>query len=83
MTTREDVAENPMLMIFSVQPGPKAAFLTSAPAGLARVHGAETLAPWEKSYDQPRQHIKKQSHYFANKILTSPSYGFSSSHVWM
>ena len=38
------------------------------------------LVPWEKSYDQPRQHIKKQSHYFANKILTSPSYGFSSSH---
>ena len=32
--------------------------------------------PWKKSYDQPRQHIKKQRHYFANK-------GFSSSHVWM
>ena len=41
------------------------------------------LAPWEKSYDQPRQHIKKQRHYFANKSLSSQSYGFSSSHVWM
>ena len=33
--------------------------------------------------DQPRQHIKKQRHYFANKGLSSTSYGFSSSHVWM
>ena len=41
------------------------------------------LAPWKKSYDQPRQHIKKQKHYFANKGLSSQSYGFSSSHVWM
>ena len=38
---------------------------------------------WKKSYDQPRQHIKKQSHYFANKGLSSQSYGFSSIHVWM
>ena len=38
---------------------------------------------WKKSYDQPRQHIKKQKHYFANKRLSSQSYGFSSSHVWM
>ena len=37
----------------------------------------------EESYDQPRQHIKKQRHYFANKDLSSQSYGFSSSHVWM
>ena len=36
-----------------------------------------------KSYDQPRQHIKKQRHYFANKCPSSQSYGFSSSHVWM
>ena len=42
-----------------------------------------TLASWKKSYDQPRQHIKKQRHYFANKGLFSQSYGFSSSHVWM
>ena len=41
------------------------------------------LAPWKKSYDQPRQHIKKQRHYFANKGLSNQSYGFSSSHVWM
>ena len=41
------------------------------------------LAPWKTSYDQPRQHIKKQRHYFANKGLSSQSYGFSSSHVWM
>ena len=40
-------------------------------------------APGKKSYDQPRQHIKKQRHYFANKGLSSQSYGFSSSHVWM
>ena len=39
------------------------------------------LAPWKKSYDQPRQHIKKQRHYFANKGLSSQSYDFSSSHV--
>ena len=41
------------------------------------------LAPWKKSYVQPRQHIKKQRHYFANKGLSSQSYGFSSSHVRM
>ena len=38
------------------------------------------LAPWTKSYDKPRQHIKKQRHYFADN---SQSYGFSSSYVWM
>ena len=37
----------------------------------------------EESYDKPRQHIKKQRHYFANKDPYSQSYGFSSSHVWM
>ena len=41
------------------------------------------LTPWNKSYDQPRQHIKKQRHYFANKSPSSQSYGFSSDHVWM
>ena len=35
------------------------------------------------SYDQRRQHIKKQRHYFANKGQSSQGYGFSSSHVWM
>ena len=41
------------------------------------------LAPWKKSNDQPRQHIKKQKYYFAYKGPSSQSYGFSSSHVWM
>ena len=41
------------------------------------------LAPWKKSYDKPRQCIKKQRHYFADKGPLSQSYGFSSSHVWM
>ena len=41
------------------------------------------LAPWKESYDQPRQHIKKQRHYFANKSLSSQSFVFSSNHVWM
>ena len=41
------------------------------------------LASWNKSYDQPRQHNKKQRHYFANRGPSSQSYGFSSSHVWM
>ena len=40
-------------------------------------------APWKKSYNQPRQHIKKQRHYFAGKGPSSQSYGFSSSHVEM
>ena len=44
---------------------------------------SKMLAPWKKSYDQPRQHIKKQRHYFANKCPSSQSYGFSSSYVWM
>ena len=44
-------------------------------------HEIKTLAPWKKSYDQPRQHIKKQRHYFADKISSSQSYIFSSSHV--
>ena len=46
-------------------------------------HEIKTLAPRKKSYDQPRQHIKKQRHHFADKGLSSQSYGFSSSHVWM
>ena len=37
----------------------------------------------EESYDQPRQHIKKQRHYFVNKGPSSQDYGFSSNHVWM
>ena len=50
---------------------------------LQMVTTAMTLAPRKKSYDKPRQHIKKQRHYFANKGLSSQSYGVSSSHVWM
>ena len=46
-------------------------------------HEIKTLAPWKKSYGQPRQHIKKQRHYSADKGPSSQSYGFSSSHVWM
>ena len=41
------------------------------------------LTPWKESYDQPREHIKKQRHYFANKGPSSQGYGFSRSHVWM
>ena len=46
-------------------------------------HEIKTLDSWKKSYDQPRQHIKKQRCYFADKGPSSQSYGFSSSHVWM
>ena len=41
------------------------------------------LASWKKSYDQPRQYIKKQKHYFSSKGLSSQSCGLSSSHVWI
>ena len=57
-----------------------------APKSLQMVTTAmklKDLAPWKKSYEKPRQHIKKQSHYFANKGPYSQSYGFSSSHVCM
>ena len=46
-------------------------------------HEIKMLTPWEKSYDQPRQYIKKQRHYFANKGLSSQGYGISGGHVWM
>ena len=39
--------------------------------------------PWKESYDQPRQHIKKQRQYLVNKHPSSQGYGFFSSHVWM
>ena len=41
------------------------------------------FTPWQESYDQPRQNIKKQRHYFANKGPSSQAYGFSSGYVWM
>ena len=61
-------------------------FIFWAPKSLQMVTAAMKLkddCPWKKSYDQPRQHIKKQRHYFANKGLCSQGYNFSSSHVWM
>ena len=57
-----------------------------APKSLQMVTAAiklKTLTPWKESYDQPRQHIKKQRHYFVNKGLSRQGYGFSSGHVWM
>ena len=46
-------------------------------------HEIKRLTPWKESFDQPRQHVKKQRYYFANKGPSSQSYGFSSSHIWM
>ena len=46
-------------------------------------HEIKTLSPWKESYDQPRQHIKKHGHYFANKGPSSQGYGFSSVYLWM
>ena len=43
----------------------------------------KTIAPWKESYDQPRQHIRKQRHYFANKGPSSQGYSFSSGPVWI
>ena len=58
-----------------------------APESLQMVTAAmklrHLLTPWKKSYDQPKQHIEKQRHYFANKGLSSQGYGFSSGHVQM
>ena len=57
-----------------------------APKSLQMVIAAmklKTLIPWKESYDQPRQHIKKQRHYFSNKGPSSQGYGFSSGHVCM
>ena len=62
-------------------------FIFGAPKSLQMVTAAmklkDTFTPWQESYDQPRQHIKKQRHCFANKDPSSQGYGFSSSHVWM
>ena len=46
-------------------------------------HEIKTLAPWKKSYDQPRQRTRRQSHHFADKGPYSKNYGFSSSHIQM
>ena len=69
---------NLLTIVTQIRPGSQ--FLT------ARVFAAMTLkdtCSLEEKLHQPRQHIKKQRHYFANKGLSSQSYGFSSSHVWM
>ena len=61
-------------------------FIYLAPKSLQMVTAAmklKMLTPWKESYDQPRQHIKKQKHYFVNKGPSSHGYGFSSSQVWM
>ena len=55
--------------------------LGGAPKSLQMVSVAMKLK--DVCYDQPRQHIKKQRYYFANKGPSSQSYGFSSGHVWM
>ena len=63
-----------------------AEFILWAPKPLQIVTAAMKLKDpslWKESYDQPRQHIKRQRHYFVNKGPSSQSYGFSSSHVWM
>ena len=62
-------------------------FISWAPKSLQMVTAAmkleELLSPWKKNYDKSRHHIKQQRHYFANKVLYSQSYGFSSSHIWI
>ena len=61
-------------------------FISWTPKSLWTVTAAvklKNIAPWKKSYDQPRQHTKKQRHHFADKGLSSQSYGFSSGHVRM
>ena len=60
-------------------------FIFWAPKPLQMVTATKKLkdASWKKGYDQPRQHIKKQRHHFADKGPSSQIYGFPSSHVWM
>ena len=61
-------------------------FILWAPKSLKMVTAAMKLkdaCSWKKSYDQSRQHVKKQGHYFADKGPSTQSYGFSSSLVWM
>ena len=61
-------------------------FIFWAPKSLQMVMAAMKLkdtCSWKESYDQPRQHIKKQRHHFAHKGPSGQSYGISISHVWM
>ena len=55
--------------------------VTKSPDMTERLHF--TFTPWKESYNQPRQHIEKQRHYFANKGPSRQGYGFSGGHVWM
>ena len=58
---------------------------SGTPKSLQMVIAAMKLkdTPWKESYDQRREHIQKQRHYFANKGPSSQGYGFSGGHVWM
>ena len=61
-------------------------FIFWAPKSLGMVTAAMKLkdaCSLEEKHNQPRQHVKKQRHYFANKVPSSQGYGFSNSHVWM
>ena len=62
-------------------------FILGAPKSLQMVIAAmklkDTYNPGKEGYDQSRQHIEKQRHYFSNKDLSSQGYGVSSGHVWM
>ena len=61
-------------------------FILGAPKSLQMVTAAmklKMLTPWKECYDQPRQHIQKQRHYFANNGPSSQGSGFPSGHVWM
>ena len=60
-------------------------FIFGAPKSLQMVIAAMKLkdTPWKESYDESRQHIKKQRYHFVNKGLSSQGYGFSSGHVWV
>ena len=58
-------------------------FLSQEKKNLEMFSGTRSLKWIFKNYDQPRQHIKKQRHYFTNKGPSSQSYGFSCSHEWM
>ena len=58
-------------------------FIFKITAVTAAMKLKDALAPWKKSYDHPRQHIKKQRHHFADKGPYSQSCVFSSSYIWM
>ena len=58
-------------------------FMGSVAKSRTRLSNWTELKIWKESYDQSRQHIKKERHYLTNKGLSSEGYGFSSSHVWM